>query len=153
MELMAALEGLRAICIPSEVTVITDSAYLLRTMRSKWYENWIAQEESGAKPRPNMDLWHALIGLASFHDITWVKIKGHSGDYWNERADRLADIARRERVSARHDITDWEAGVRCSELSLSEQQCKLHSGHSGMHYFTSGKANGVEVYGTTTNSI
>lgn len=147
MELMAAIEGLRAVQTPSDITVVADSSYLLNTMKRKWYVNWIEQERLGADPRPNMDLWYALIGLAQFHSVTWRKIKGHSGDYWNERADRLADIARRERIAARHDITDWQAGVRCPENSPSEQQCKLHAGHSGAHYFTNGKANGVEVYG------
>lgn len=149
MELTAALEGLRSVQIPSDILVIADSSYLLNTMRRKWYVNWIEQQKVGAKPRPNMDLWYALIGLEQFHNISWVKVKGHSGDYWNERADRLADIARRERVSSKHDITDWKAGVRCPEVAASEQQCKLHSSHSGAHYFTNGKANGVEVYGNT----
>jgi len=44
-----------------------------------------------------MDLWHQLIGLMHFHTISFVKIKGHSGDYWNERADKLAGIARLEK--------------------------------------------------------
>ena len=147
MEVTAALEGLRAVKTPSDVTVVTDSSYLLKTMRHKWYENWIEQEKFGAEPRPNMDLWYALIGLAHFHNITWVKIKGHSGDYWNERADKLADMARREKLSLRHDIDDWTAGKRCEEMSPSDRQCKLHSGHSGNCYFTNGKANGVEIYG------
>lgn len=147
MELTAAVEGLRSIQIPSDITVISDSSYLLNTMRRKWYANWLEQEKLGAV-RPNMDLWHILIGLSQYHNVTWHKVKGHSGDYWNERADRLADIVRRERVTVRHDIADWKAGVRCPEIAESEQQCKLHLGHSGAHYFTNGKANGVEVYGT-----
>jgi ribonuclease HI len=147
MELTAAIEGLRSVQIPSDITIVADSSYLLNTMKRKWYVNWIEQEKLGAVSRPNMDLWYILIGLSQFHNVTWTKVKGHSGDYWNERADRLADLARRDRLVIQHEITEWQPGVRCAELSLSGQQCKLHSNHSCGCYFTNGKANGVEVYG------
>lgn len=152
MELTAAIEGLRAVQTPSDITVIADSSYLLNTMKRQWYVNWIEQEKTGLV-RPNMDLWYALIGLAQFHNIKWVKIKGHSGDYWNERADKLADMARRGRIENKHDILDWQAGVRCPIVSLSERQCKLHADHSGDCYFTNSKANGVEAYGQTATSV
>lgn len=148
MELTAAVEGLRAVKIPNDVTVVADSSYLINTMKRQWYVNWIEQERLG-KSRPNMDLWYALIGLSQFHNITWQKIKGHSGDYWNERADKLADRARRERVAAVDEDYFFMPGVRCHLFSKSEQRCKLHRNHSGDCYFTNGKANGVEVYGNT----
>lgn len=96
MELMAAIAGLRSIATPSKVSVVTDSAYLCNTMRLKWYDRWFEEEELQlrTKPRPNLDLWKQLVGLAQFHDVEWVKVKGHSGDYWNERADKLAEAAR-----------------------------------------------------------
>lgn len=147
MELTAALEGLRYVQTPSEITVVADSSYLLKTMRHEWYENWIEQEKNGAPTRPNMDLWYALIGLAQFHDIKWIKVKGHSGDYWNERCDRLADIARRSRTGNTHVNQSFIDGFRCDKRSLSFQQCNLHSGHSSECHFRNGKANGVGVYG------
>jgi len=148
MELMAVLEGLRSVSIPSQITVITDSSYVLNTMRNEWYKRWFAEEPLRlATPRPNMDLWHAMSGLAQYHQLSWVKIKGHSGDYWNERADRLADLARREKIASQHLVEDWIEGIRCPEFSPSSKQCKLHKNHSGNCYFTSGVANGVEIYG------
>ncbi len=148
MELTAALEGLRSVTIPSDITLITDSTYLLKTMKNKWYERWLQEEPHRTKVRPNMDLWHQLIGLNSFHNIHFIKIKGHSGDYWNERADRLADQARRSKLSSQVSIQDWAEGTRCRNISPSDRQCKLHDGHSGRCYYTNGTANGVEVYGS-----
>lgn len=127
MELLAAIEGLRSLKTPTEVTVITDSAYLLNTMRQKWYEKWFLEERE--TPRPNLDLWYLLVGLAEFHDITWIKVKGHSGDYWNERADKLADVARREKSALRLEI-DCSEEIRCNTVSYGKQ-CYLYSGHSG----------------------
>lgn len=145
MELTAAIEGLKAIPIPASVTVITDSTYLLKTMKMKWYERWIEEERLGnrAKPRPNMDLWHQLIGLSNYHDLTFIKIKGHSGDYWNERADKLAHYARTAKVANRHTVHDWNPAVRCDDKSESGRQCKLHFGHSGHHHWTINLSKGI----------
>ncbi len=124
MELMAAVEALKSIPIPSEVTVVTDSAYLRNTMRSRWYERWFLEDKKG---RPNLDLWYQLAGLASFHSITWIKVKGHSGDYWNERVDRLADWARRNKVSSNLDCSDLEKCVQ----TFYNRHCALYAGHNG----------------------
>ena len=98
MELTAAIEGLRSLSVPTDVTLVADSSYLLNTLKNKWYEQWF-QEKRG-KPRPNMDLWHQLVGLIHFHNVTFVKVKGHSGDYWNTRADKLAAHARVNRITS-----------------------------------------------------
>jgi ribonuclease HI len=110
MEMMAAIEGLRSISQPSKIEVVTDSAYLCNTMRQKWYERWLEDEPFRTKPRPNMDLWVQLIGLSQFHDVTWIKVKGHSGDYWNERADKLADKSRREKLSGVYNTEQIDEG-------------------------------------------
>lgn len=131
MELLAAIEGLRSIQTPSDVTIVTDSAYVLNTMRNQWYERWFeGLDRVGnprVKPRPNLDLWHQLVGLCHFHNVSWVKVKGHSGDYWNDRADRLADRARREKVSMKLELSN---GSRCDTMSYGKQ-CYLYAGHSG----------------------
>jgi ribonuclease HI len=142
MEMTAVIEGLRSIAVPSKVEVVTDSAYVLRAMRDRWYERWIEEGQQ----RPNMDLWYQLIGLAQFHDITWIKVKGHRGDYWNERADRLADNARRNKLAMVVHTRGYE-DTRCDDIAPSGRQCKLHLGHGGSHHWTEGKANGVAVYG------
>lgn len=142
----AVIEGLRSISEPSEVTVVTDSAYVLNAMRNRWWERWIAE----TKPRPNMDLWYQLIGLAHYHNITWIKIKGHAGDYWNERADQLADHARRGKISSTSKTNFVDE--RCPFVALSGRQCKLHTNHTGDHHPTNGISNGVMAYGTASTS-
>ena len=144
MELTAAIEGLKALKTPHKVDLIADSSYLLRTLKNQWYQKWLTEVRS--KPRPNMDLWAELDALTKFHDVTFIKVKGHSGDYWNERADTLAKYARKNKAEISNELTHFK-DVRCTSLSISGVQCKLHLGHAGKCYHTNSSANGVEAYG------
>lgn len=103
MELTAAIKGLREVPLPSTIDLVADSAYLLNTLHYRWYDRWAQEDRNGYKSRqrPNMDLWEQLIGLTSFHTVNFYKVKGHSGDYWNTRADKLAAYARRNQISER----------------------------------------------------
>ena len=147
MELTAAIEGLRSVKEPSEIDLVADSAYVLNTIKNGWYHKWLT--EVRAVPRPNLDLWMQLIGLLNYHDVRTVKVKGHSGDYWNERADRLADHARRNSHSATTTIENWEEGLRCMSQSPSKKLCRLHLGHDGGHQY---RTTGTEIYGGEINS-
>lgn len=148
MEMTAAIKGLLSVNIPSQIDVVSDSAYLVNTMKNNWYKRWFDDVKKGKNlNRPNLDLWEQLAAICQFHDVKWLKIKGHSGDYWNTRADNLADYARRKRKES-VDIIDVFEDKRCENLADSGIQCKLHKGHSnGNCYFTNGKANGVKIYG------
>lgn len=143
MELTAAIEGLRSLSIPHDVELIADSTYLLKTLKNGWYERWKIETDR-KKPRPNMDLWEQLDGLTKFHNIIFTKVKGHSGDYWNTRVDRLANYARKDKIGIRNELVDFK-DVRCVELSLGGQQCRLHLGHSGGCSWSNGT--GVKTYG------
>lgn len=148
MELTAAIKGLKALTTPHNVELIADSSYLLKTLKNQWYVKWRDTEPHRTKPRPNMDLWEQLHGLTQFHTVTFIKVKGHSGDYWNERADRLAKFARKDKKEIRNELTEFK-DVRCTSLSMSGVQCKLHLGHSGNCHHTNGTANGLLAYGTS----
>lgn len=164
MELTAVIEGLRAIKVPSRVELVSDSAYVLNAIRNKWFDGWLieadkritkllAENQQVRNPRPNLDLWRQLKGLCEFHQVVPIKVKGHSGDYWNTRADRLADQARREKLSYVNTLLEF-SDVRCDSTSPSTFiQCKLHQGHSGNHLWTNGKRNGVDPYGTVVQTI
>ena len=91
MELMAVIEGLRALKRPLSVAVYTDSQYVQRGM-TQWLAGWKAKDfrVKGGGLRVNHDLWRELDGLAARHDISWHWVKGHSGHPENQRADRLA---------------------------------------------------------------
>ena len=91
MELLAVIEGLRALKKPCRVAVYTDSQYVQKGM-TQWLEGWKAKnfKVKGGGFRPNHDLWRALDALAATHDVAWHWVKGHAGHVENERADALA---------------------------------------------------------------
>lgn len=90
-----ALEQLRERC---RVSVHSDSAYVINCFKQRWHENWVRNgwRNSSKQPVENRDLWEALLLLAAKHDISWVKVKGHSDDVWNNRCDELARAAAKQ---------------------------------------------------------
>jgi len=97
MELKAVLEGLQA--VEGSVEVVSDSTYVTNCFRDGWWENWLRCDwrNSSKKPVANRDLWAPLIDLYRPRraEISFRWVKGHSGDEWNEIADRLANEAAR----------------------------------------------------------
>jgi ribonuclease HI len=91
MELMAAIEGLKALKRPAQVRVWTDSVYV-RDGITKWVHGWKRSgwKTADKKPVKNVDLWQALLEAAKPHDVEWRWVKGHAGHPENERADALA---------------------------------------------------------------
>ncbi len=91
MEMTAAIKALRVLKRKSEVTLYTDSTYL-RNGITQWINQWKRKSwmTKGGKPVKNVDLWKELDQLSSYHQVTWMWVKGHSGDEWNDRADELA---------------------------------------------------------------
>jgi ribonuclease HI len=92
MELTAALEALRAIPGRRRVHLFSDSAYVVNCFRDGWHERWekTGWRNAGRQEVANRDLWEPLVAETGRHDVTWHKVRGHSGDPMNERADRLA---------------------------------------------------------------
>ncbi|MFN3989786.1 MAG: ribonuclease HI [Erythrobacter sp.] len=91
MEMTAVLEGLKALKAPCEVTIHTDSRYVIDGM-TQWIFGWQQRGwvNAAKKPVMNEDLWRALIAAARPHKITWQWVKGHAGHPENERVDALA---------------------------------------------------------------
>jgi ribonuclease HI len=94
MELRAAVEGLRSLEQPHHVEVFTDSKYLREGVTS-WMEKWISNgwKTSSKSEVKNQDLWQELDAELGRHQVTWHWVKGHAGNRWNERADKLASSA------------------------------------------------------------
>jgi ribonuclease HI len=94
MELMAAIEGLKALNKPCRVTLSTDSQYVMLGL-TKWIHGWQKNgwRTADKKPVKNADLWMALLEAVKPHRIEWVWVKGHAGHPDNERADKLASDA------------------------------------------------------------
>ena len=91
MEMTAAIRALSALIEPCEVTLSTDSKYVIDGI-TKWVHGWKKRGWINASKKPvrNADLWHELIEAAAPHTIHWQWVKGHSGHAENERVDRLA---------------------------------------------------------------
>lgn len=94
MEMTAILEGLRALKEPCQVTIHTDSRYVIDGM-TQWIFGWQKRGWLNAAKKPvlNEDLWRALIDAARPHKIAWQWVKGHAGHPENERVDALASDA------------------------------------------------------------
>jgi ribonuclease HI len=93
MELTAVIKGLEALSKPCEVSVTSDSKYVLSGI-TQWMENWKARgwKTAAKKPVQNVDLWQQLDQLTHAHSIQWKWVKGHSGHRENEIADQLANL-------------------------------------------------------------
>ena len=94
MELMGAIEALRALREPCRVTLHTDSKYVIDGITG-WIFGWQRNgwKNAAKKPVANADLWQELVAAAKPHRIEWIWVKGHDGHPENERADRLASDA------------------------------------------------------------
>lgn len=95
MELTAAIVGLEALKEPCEVTLHSDSKYLVDAIKKGWLKNWQAKnwKKSDKKPVLNTDLWKRLIPQLEKHSVAFVWVKGHDGHHYNERCDVLATTA------------------------------------------------------------
>ncbi|QDX26298.1 ribonuclease HI [Sphingomonas suaedae] len=94
MELMAAIQGLKALNKPCRVKLSTDSRYVMDGL-TKWVKGWQRNgwRTADKKPVKNSDLWIELLDAAKPHRIEWLWVKGHAGHPDNERADQLASDA------------------------------------------------------------
>ena len=94
MEMMAVIEGLRALKSRSQVEVITDSKYVAQGSTEwmpSWKSNgWRRREGKQFKPVKNVELWQSLDELLQKHAVRFTVVKGHSGHPENERCDVLA---------------------------------------------------------------
>lgn len=97
MEIRAAIAGLKMMKrtdLPVEIR--TDSAYVCNCINKKWYKSWMNNGwiTSSKKPVENRELWIELIDeVERFKLLSFVKVKGHSTDEGNNRADKLANMA------------------------------------------------------------
>ncbi len=95
MELMAAIVGLEALIRPCDVTLYSDSQYLVKAFNENWLEGWIKKGWKRGKNEPvkNVDLWKRLLAAKAPHNVEFVWVKGHAGHPQNERCDELATTA------------------------------------------------------------
>ncbi|MFZ4260557.1 ribonuclease HI [Sphingobacterium sp. HJSM2_6] len=99
MELLAVIIGLEALKnINQQVTIFSDSKYVIDAIDKKWVHGWIKKGFAGKK---NKDLWMRLMNTYKLHQVKLVWVKGHAGHPLNERCDQLA-------VQASKDKAQWK---------------------------------------------
>ena len=103
MELQAVLSVVETINEP--LHVVSDSTYVVNCFRDSWWKGWLKRgwKNSQKKPVANRDLWQPLIELYQERDVTFEWVKGHSGDQWNDVADRLCVEAAQSQSGRRGD--------------------------------------------------
>lgn len=92
MEIYAAIQGLEALKEPCQVTLYSDSEYLVKAMMQGWVLRWKKRGwmRNSKEAALNPDLWERLLALCEKHQVTFIWLKGHAGIAENERCDRLA---------------------------------------------------------------
>ncbi|WP_372798884.1 ribonuclease HI [Pontiella sp.] len=95
MELLACIEGLKALKKPGRVVLTSDSKYVVNAMVKGWAVKWRSKgwKLSPSKPAKNPDLWEQLLNLCEIHDVDFEWVKGHNEHPENERCDALAVAA------------------------------------------------------------
>ena len=91
MELIAAIETLKALKKYTEICIITDSNYVKKGI-TEWLPSWKKNnwKTSSKKEVKNRSLWEELEELVNRNKVDWLWVKGHAGNIENERADFLA---------------------------------------------------------------
>ena len=91
MELLGAIEALKALKEPCQVDLYTDSQYLANAINKGWLSSW---KEKNWKRKDgelkNPDLWQELDRLLAIHSVSFHWVKGHADNEWNNRCDALA---------------------------------------------------------------
>lgn len=92
MELKAVIEGLKAIHKPEKIDIYTDSAYVEKAFNENWINNWQKNNWKTANKQDvkNIELWKELLEQTNKHNVTFYKVKGHSGDEFNDLCDKIA---------------------------------------------------------------
>lgn len=92
MELMAVIEGLKALKEPCKVQLFSDSAYVINAFKNDWITSWQLYNWRNSQKNPvlNRDLWEILIELVSKHQVVFNKVKGHADNELNNLCDKMA---------------------------------------------------------------
>ena len=91
-ELLSVINALSRLKEPCEVTLTSDSRYVLDGLSKGWAKSWRAKgwKKGDGSPALNPDLWQQLLELTEKHTIEYIWVKGHAGHPYNERCDEMA---------------------------------------------------------------
>jgi len=98
MEILGCIAGLESIEKPSDITIYSDSKYVVDAVTKSWAETWRSRGwnrkvDNELVPALNADLWARLLDLCEWHRVRFLWVRGHDGNIENERCDELARAA------------------------------------------------------------
>ncbi|MBL8049314.1 MAG: ribonuclease HI [Chthonomonas sp.] len=95
MEMRGVIAALAALRYPCEVTIVTDSKYVVDSVTKRWVHGWRSRgwKKSDGNPALNADLWQEMLDLLETHKVKFQWVRGHAGHAENERCDELAVAA------------------------------------------------------------
>jgi ribonuclease HI len=94
MELLAVITALETLTEPCEVALYSDSQYVTNAINKRWLDGWVKvnfHRKTGDVKNP--DLWRRLLPLIERHRVTFIWVKGHAENEYNNRCDELARAA------------------------------------------------------------
>jgi ribonuclease HI len=92
MELLAVIRALEALKKEGlNITIYSDSQYVVKAVSEGWLKNWVATNFKGGKK--NKDLWMQYYELAKKNNIRFTWVRGHADNPFNNRCDELATAA------------------------------------------------------------
>ncbi|MDD3324554.1 MAG: ribonuclease HI [Sulfurospirillaceae bacterium] len=86
MELLAVIKGLEALKEPCDVSIVSDSSYVVKGI-NEWLANWVKKNFAKVK---NPELWRDYIEVSRKHKVHAIWVRGHDGHEENERCDKIA---------------------------------------------------------------
>ena len=95
MEIFAVIAGLECLKEKCKVNIYSDSAYTVNAFLEGWLDGWVKNgwKKADGKAVLIIDLWKRLYDLTSYHQVTFIKVKGHADNEYNNRCDELARTA------------------------------------------------------------
>ena len=98
MELLSVIRGVAMLKERCDVTIFSDSAYVVNAFIEKWIDKWQKNgwKTQDKKPVKNMELWQELLDKLKLHRYKFVKVEGHSSNQYNNECDRMAKASIKE---------------------------------------------------------
>lgn len=92
MELLAVIKGLEGLNVPCKVNLYSDSSYVVNAFNEGWIYSWQLNgwKTASKKEVKNIDLWEILLNKIKEHNVTFIKVKGHADNPYNNKCDKIA---------------------------------------------------------------
>ena len=108
MELLAVIIAIESVKKEgSEITIFSDSKYVVDAVEKKWVFGW---EKKGFKGKKNPDLWKRFLKIYPRNNVTFQWVRGHDGNVLNERCDTLAVDAATGTILLNDSAFELESG-------------------------------------------